>query len=360
MARLLAVVALLFASQAPPKDDDFPVPKKLSLTLSNSTLKAAADRLGKDGGYVIRLGECDPKTKVSIKVDKAPFVEALGALCRAAGVSYRWIGTSVELSPDFEAPKTSTGTRMGPFSMEAWVALWNKDIPALYCNTDWEPGVAAAWYFIKLDSVLGPNGDPITLPREEREWEFDGFYTHNSKIMGLTRGDGNWKRDFFPLPVGTTKLKSISGTVAFAFPAKKPKTIRFENPGGKSEQMVDGFPLTLEIFPYDVKTMTWSARLDVEVLTAPMEKRLPLYGLLAGHRLRFFAKGGAATPNLSLGGGGTGGSRTNGLRDIHIKGYCKVPDGAPLAAVEVEFDSDVVLKTYPFEIKDVPFSTPKK
>jgi len=359
MIRLLGVLALLLSAQDPPKDD-FPVPKKLTLTLSNSTLKAAADRLGKDAGYVVRLGDCDPKTKVSVKVDKVPFVEALGALCRSAGLTYRWVGAAVELAVDIEAPKAWAGARLGPFSMEAWVALWNKDVPALYLNTDWEPGVGAAWYFIKLETVLGPGGDPITLPVEEREWEYEGFYTHHNKIMELTQGDGKWKRDFFPLPVDTTKLKSIAGTVAFAFPLRKPKTIRFENPGAKSEQMVDGFPLTLEIFPYDVKTMTWSARLDVEVVTAPLEKRLPLYGLLAGHRLRFYAKGGAATPNLSLGGGGTGGSKKNGLRDVHINGYCKVPDGAPLAAVEAEFDSDVVLKTFPFEIKDVPFSTPKK
>ena len=79
----------------------------------------------------------------------------------------------------------------------------------------------------------------------------------------------------------------------------------------------------------------------------------------ASSRVRFFGKGGAPLANEHLGGTGSGGKKDD-LDYFKISGWCRVSDGAPLTAVEADFYSDVTLRTYPFEFKDLPEVLPKK
>jgi hypothetical protein len=361
LLRILLTAALAFA-QAAPKPDDLPAPKKITLNLSATPLKAVAERLAKDSGYAIGLGDCDPKTKVSIKVDKVPFVLALDALCRSANAAYRWAGGGIELINESRMPAASASAQLGPFTMRAWVGPWDKETPALWVDTDWEPGAGAGWYLIRVDSILSENGEAWQRSRTSSTTSFHGEHTNNMKILAMTRGDGDWKRDYYPLlpPKGRPKkLKSVTGSLKVAFPVGPKKTVRFAPPADRMRETVDGFPFTLHFFEYDAARKTWDGTVSLQIDGAPQEKRLPLYGLLAGHRVRFYAKGGAPIPNTALGGAGYSGPEGD-LRTVSIEGTCKAPDNTPLSAVEADFYGDVLLKDYPFEIKNVPVVATKE
>ena len=341
--------------------DDLPAPRKISLNLSGTMLKAAAERLAKDSGYPIALGDCDPKTKVSIKVEKATFVLALEVVCRSAKAGYRWTAGGVEVINEPRMPAATAGAQLGPFTMRAWLAPWDKDNPAIWIDADWEPAAGAAWYRIQLDSVLGEKGEPLPRLKSTSLSAFYGDDTNHSKMGRLSGTDGDWKHDVFPLqpvPGKPRKLKSISGTAFFAFPVGPKKTVRFAPPADRMKVEVDGFTFTLMFLSYDDQKKIWDCSVNMDLTTAPVEKRLPLYGLLAGNRVRFFGTGGALA-NLELGGTGHGGNETN-LRFASISGHCKVPDGSPLKAVEADFYGDVDVKPYPFEIKDVPVIATKE
>jgi hypothetical protein len=357
MMRFGWFLILLAQAQA---GDEFPAPKKISLSLTKAPLAAAAERLAKAGGYPIKLGECDPKAIVSMKVDKVPFVLALDALCRSAGAGYRWQEKTIELLPfDVIVPSASSVAQIGPFSMRAWHGPWDKGIPAVFIDTDWEPSIGAAWFALQLEQLQDEKGDKISLTPPKFPPDYS---TNDNKVSELSSLKGDWKRDWFPYTppaAGAPKLKSVSGTAVFAFPKGKKNTVRFDLPKDKMTKTVDGFPISLEFFQYDAAKKIWSTAVMVECSEAPLDKKMPLYGVFASSRVRFFGKGGSPLLNEHLGGTGSGG-KGNDLRYFQIKGHCRVADGTPLTAVEVDFYSDVTLKTYPFQFNDLPEVIPKK
>src|SRR5260221_3140340 len=223
MTRLGVLLILLAQAQA---GDDLPAPKKITLALTRAPLAAAAERLAKAGGYAIKLGECDAKAVVSMKVDKVPFVLALDALCRSAGVGYRWREKTIELLPhDVIASSASAVVQIGPFSMRAWHGPWDKGTPAIFIDTDWEPSVGAAWYILTPELLLDEKGDKIQLAGQGK---FPSEYSTNDiKLSELSSLKGDWNRDFFPYAApgaGARKLKQISGSATFALPHGKKHT----------------------------------------------------------------------------------------------------------------------------------------
>lgn len=334
----------------------------LTLSSKQATLRDAISTLVQESGTPISLGDVDPNTRIAYKIDAAGFTGTLEALCRAGGVAYAWNqeGTDIVLT---KAKWLDTAwTHFGPFVLIGRVTKAPSDPAksALFLYFDWEPQVKPVWYEIAVESVTSDAGAPIQVVVPQtgagltRDPNLQGRNHERAKIIPRREDQRDVVMIDPPVPVGK-KLSSVRGKVDVYFPLKWSRA-RFDNPAPEAKAPAGPHQVSMSWFAPRKPEEPWIISFSLEMATVPVEKRYPVYGATLEAKVRFLDGGGKELAAEFQGGaGGTGfGTRETfqrGNRSWLVRG---LPATETPKRAEIELVTDVWVRSYAFELKDVP------
>lgn len=333
----------------------------LSLSANKATIKDALAQLTQESGYAVSLGDVDPNLRVTYRVEGTGFMGALDTLCRAGGVTYAWDEEGTVLQLTKAKWLDSAATNFGPFLLTGQVRTDNMKIARAFLYLDWEPGVKPAWYEITVEGATSDTGTPI----QAAGFQMPTGAIRDSNQMGrmhprstkfISRREH--QKDAFlldPAPGVGKKLTSIRGKVDVYFPLKWGRA-RFDNPAKDATAQAGPHLITLGLYDPGKVDEPWHISFSLGMATIPVDKRFAVYGATLEARARFLDAGGRTLSsefkgNAGFSGFGTREGFVSGNRGWLVRG---VPKGEAPKLAEIELVTDVWIRTYKFELRDVP------
>jgi hypothetical protein len=331
----------------------------LSIAASKATLKEAVTQLGLEADYAIALGDADPALRISYKAEGTGFVYALDSLCRSAGVDYSWDESGIRLSKN--KPREAATAGVGPFLLSGRVQLGpDGKATYLWLGTDWEPRVRPIWYEITLESLSGEAGTPVkhVIPQLETGYIRNPILSARVHPRSKLIPRRDHYRDLYPLdppPAPGKKLASVRGRLDVFMPLTWSQA-RFEKPAAGNVAPAGPHQLKASLFPPRGADDAWIFGYSLQMATVPVEKRFALYGATLESRARFYNAAGRLIPGEprgNSGGAGFGTAETlaSGHRSFLAAG---VPATETPTAIEFDLITDVWMRSYSFELRDVP------
>ena len=340
------------------RKDSWSPARPIRLSVKASPLREVVKQLGEASGYQIRLDPGSSDQPISINLDRMSFLEALGSLCRAAGLWYtRARDGSFTLSPG--KPPASSPSYVGPLVLSGTLSGLDKpqEIRRVALSINWEPRIKPRWFDVRVESAEDDHGESVAL-NPDRSSGSD--ITHTWRFHNYPRQEAFADPVMEVVPLASplkpgAKLRSLKGKITLYFPQEVSKLHIDVPPTGEKQQMG---VVTASLDELRFERECWSSRFELDTSRVPREERTALYAIFNMTPVRFIDRNGDAHPTEQKG-GGSGGHVTDPLQRMSVWIYT-VPLKSPLAAIEADIVTRVWEKTYSFELKDVGSSGDSK